>query len=185
MLGSIYICTFIQNWYLFLIFYGIGFPIGIGLVYYTPIVCCWEWFPEKKGLMTGIIVAGFGFGSFIFGFVSTAIINPEDAKKVVPQDGSGDPDELYPELQAMRVPGMFRKCLIIWTTLSVLSVLLVSRNPEVKKEKMLAKVQFLMEDKDEPITAREAVKTPRFKIIMAMFGFGTFYGLYMASVYKE
>ena len=69
MLGSIYICTFIKNWYLFLMFYGIGFPTGIGLVYYTPIVCCWEWFPEKKGLMTGIIVAGFGFGSFIFGFV--------------------------------------------------------------------------------------------------------------------
>ena len=61
-------------------FYCVGFPIGIGMTYWTPIMCGWEWFPNNKGLVSGLIVAGFGFGAFFFGFISTAIINPNDEK---------------------------------------------------------------------------------------------------------
>lgn len=49
------------------LFYGIIFGAGIGISYSTPIVCCSRWFPENKGLVTGIIVAGFGSGAFVFG----------------------------------------------------------------------------------------------------------------------
>lgn len=88
MLSAFYMCTIVEYWWLFFYFYAIQFPMGIGLVYYVPIVCCWEWFPEKRGLVTGIITAGFGFGALIFGFISTAIINPEGYKPSLPLDGS-------------------------------------------------------------------------------------------------
>jgi OFA family oxalate/formate antiporter-like MFS transporter len=48
-------------------FYGFVFGAGIGISYSTPIVCCSRYFPSKKGLVTGIIVAGFGSGAFVFG----------------------------------------------------------------------------------------------------------------------
>jgi len=39
---------------------------GIGLAYVVPIAVCVKWFPDKKGLITGLAVAGFGFGATIW-----------------------------------------------------------------------------------------------------------------------
>jgi len=39
---------------------------GIGLGYVCPIACLVKWFPDKKGLITGLAVAGFGFGALIW-----------------------------------------------------------------------------------------------------------------------
>jgi hypothetical protein len=41
-------------------------------------MCAWEFFPENRGLVSGIIVAGFGFGSSITGKMSTMIVNPNN-----------------------------------------------------------------------------------------------------------
>ncbi len=52
-----------------LITYGIIFGMGIGFAYVCPIACAGKWFPDKKGFINGIAVAGFGAGSFIFNYV--------------------------------------------------------------------------------------------------------------------
>jgi OFA family oxalate/formate antiporter-like MFS transporter len=39
---------------------------GIGLGYVCPIAACVKWFPDMKGFVTGLAVAGFGAGAFIF-----------------------------------------------------------------------------------------------------------------------
>ena len=45
---------------------GIIGGAGIGLAYVVPISVCVKWFPDKKGLITGLAVAGFGFGATIW-----------------------------------------------------------------------------------------------------------------------
>ena len=45
---------------------GILAGAGIGLAYVVPISVCVKWFPDKKGLITGLAVAGFGFGATIW-----------------------------------------------------------------------------------------------------------------------
>ena len=45
---------------------GIVGGAGIGLAYVVPISVCVKWFPDKKGLITGLAVAGFGFGATIW-----------------------------------------------------------------------------------------------------------------------
>ena len=45
---------------------GIVGGAGIGLAYVVPIAVCVKWFPDKKGLITGLAVAGFGFGATIW-----------------------------------------------------------------------------------------------------------------------
>ncbi len=45
---------------------GIVGGTGIGLAYVVPISVCVKWFPDKKGLITGLAVAGFGFGATIW-----------------------------------------------------------------------------------------------------------------------
>ena len=54
------------NFALKLVSIGIIAGAGIGLAYVVPIAVGVKWFPDKKGLVTGLAVAGFGFGSFIW-----------------------------------------------------------------------------------------------------------------------
>jgi OFA family oxalate/formate antiporter-like MFS transporter len=49
-----------------LIFLGVVAGAGIGLAYVVPLATAVKWFPDKKGLVSGLAVAGFGFGAFIW-----------------------------------------------------------------------------------------------------------------------
>ena len=57
--------------------YGVIGGAGIGFAYVCPIAALVKWFPDLKGLITGIAVAGFGAGALVFTQVETALI-PED-----------------------------------------------------------------------------------------------------------
>ena len=48
--------------------------IGLGLAYITPIAMLAKWFPDKRGLITGIAVGGFGFGAVITGPVAKNLL---------------------------------------------------------------------------------------------------------------
>lgn len=63
--------------YIIASFVGASFPMklislgiiggaGIGLAYVVPIAVGVKWFPDKKGLVSGLAVAGFGFGAFVW-----------------------------------------------------------------------------------------------------------------------
>ncbi|MCB9264761.1 MAG: OFA family MFS transporter [Lewinellaceae bacterium] len=47
-------------------FIGVLGGAGIGLAYVVPIAVGVKWFPDKKGMITGLAVAGFGFGATIW-----------------------------------------------------------------------------------------------------------------------
>ena len=49
-------------WAITLLVGGVG-GAGIGLAYVIPIAVGMRWFPDKKGMITGLAVAGFGFGA--------------------------------------------------------------------------------------------------------------------------
>jgi len=68
LLGSGYILggLFGDSFWVQLLGIGIVGGAGIGLAYVVPISVCVKWFPDKKGLITGMAVAGFGFGATIW-----------------------------------------------------------------------------------------------------------------------
>ena len=53
--------------------YGVMGGFGMGMVYTTTIACCQKWFPDKRGLVTGIIVSALGFGGLVFTPVAEAL----------------------------------------------------------------------------------------------------------------
>lgn len=57
------------------LFYGVLGGIGTGLGYIPSVSCGIKWFPGKKGLVTGIIIFGFGFGAAFLSPVMTYFIN--------------------------------------------------------------------------------------------------------------
>ncbi len=52
---------------LFYITYGIIGGIGLGIGYITPVSVLVKWFPDRKGLVVGIVIMAFGLASMIFG----------------------------------------------------------------------------------------------------------------------
>lgn len=72
------IISFVQNMAAFMIIYCIMVGISGGLLYMLPIICGWRYFPNRRGLVSGLTIGGYGFGSFIFNFVCRAIANPKN-----------------------------------------------------------------------------------------------------------
>lgn len=67
-LGAGYILASLSgtDYWAMLVLIGVVGGAGIGLGYVCPIAACVKWFPDMKGFITGMAVAGFGAGAFIF-----------------------------------------------------------------------------------------------------------------------
>ena len=62
--GGVFLATFSAHklWWLYLT-YGVIGGTGLGMGYVVPIAVLVKWFPERRGFITGLAVAGFGVGS--------------------------------------------------------------------------------------------------------------------------
>lgn len=54
------------DFWMLVILIGLIGGAGIGLAYVVPIAVGMRWFPDKKGMITGLAVAGFGFGAMLW-----------------------------------------------------------------------------------------------------------------------
>ncbi len=54
--------------------YGLIAGAGIGLAYIVPVATLIKWFPDRRGFITGVAVAGFGGGAFITAFVARGLV---------------------------------------------------------------------------------------------------------------
>lgn len=54
--------------------FGVIGGLGLGAAYVTPIAVTVKWWPDKRGLMTGIVVMGFGAGAIIGGIGGPLLI---------------------------------------------------------------------------------------------------------------
>ena len=60
-------------WWLYLS-YGVIGGVGLGFGYIVPVAVLVKWFPDRRGLITGIAVGGFGAGALITAPVATRLI---------------------------------------------------------------------------------------------------------------
>jgi OFA family oxalate/formate antiporter-like MFS transporter len=54
--------------------YGVIGGMGLGLAYIVPIAVLVRWFPERRGLITGVAVGGFGAGALVTAPIAEALI---------------------------------------------------------------------------------------------------------------
>jgi OFA family oxalate/formate antiporter-like MFS transporter len=71
-----------QLW-LFILGYGVISGFGLGFAYIVPIAMLQKWFPDRRGLITGLAVGGFGFGAVLTSPVAQWLISndPEQPTK--------------------------------------------------------------------------------------------------------
>ena len=213
-LSGIFISTFMTNFYLFSIFYALFFGTGIGIWYLVPVTWAWQYFPDSKGLVTGIIVGGIGFGSFVFSFFSTSIINPYNLHPELKI--SGGLIFVQPEIVSM-TPVLLRYLFVAWLLLSLAAISLIHGNPhdwqdvEAESHQNDLKVRLLEKDEEEHpdeyekfdhhthrkireyihehpnyaiLTFREAIFSMNSLMIWFMIIFSASYGMFMAHTFK-
>ena len=72
-----------RPWALYLT-YGVVGGVGIGFAYVCPIAAAVKWFPDKKGFITGLAVAGFGAGALFFaGPAATLLLPPAESQEAM------------------------------------------------------------------------------------------------------
>ena len=69
---------------LFYLGYSVVGGVGIGLGYVTPVSTVAKWFPDKRGLVTGVVVMGFGVGAFVMSKVLAPLLLSSTKGDLVP-----------------------------------------------------------------------------------------------------
>ena len=69
-----------DDYWLLILGYGVISGFGLGVAYIVPIAMLQKWFPDRKGLITGLAVGGFGFGAVLTSPVAQWLIDqdPDD-----------------------------------------------------------------------------------------------------------
>src|SRR6201988_297461 len=72
---GVFLASFSANklWWLYLS-YGVIGGVGLGFGYIVPVAVLVKWFPDRRGLITGIAVGGFGAGALVTAPVATRLI---------------------------------------------------------------------------------------------------------------
>ncbi|GGD24095.1 L-lactate MFS transporter [Hyunsoonleella pacifica] len=131
--------------WLFYLCYGVIGGIGLGLGYITPVSTLVKWFPDRRGLATGMAIMGFGFAALIFGPVMQSLF------------------------EAVGVSNAFYILGVIYMVLILSSARYIERPPEGYLPDGFKPGEGKTIKKDlANITANEALKTPRFYYIWIM-----------------
>jgi MFS family permease len=150
---------------------GIIGGAGIGLAYVVPIATGVKWFPDKKGLVSGIAVAGFGFGAFIW----ILLANPPSVLGFSGLITKSTGEFIY---TIANVDMVFIIYGILFLVLVVLGSLAMVNPPEGWKPAgwnppapAPGKAAF------KGFSPKEMMRTPQFYMLWAMFMFGALAGL--------
>jgi OFA family oxalate/formate antiporter-like MFS transporter len=171
---SAFMTTFIG----LLITYGFIFGAGIGLGYVCPIASAGKWFPDKKGFINGIAVAGFGAGAFVFNYVIKALANPAEIETTNPN---------FLSTVSQNIPLMFIILGLIYLILVIGGAFTLSNPPEgwqpvgwtsppPSEESGISGLEF---------KRNETIKIPQFWMLWATFILSAISGLMVIGSYAS
>lgn len=160
-----------ENFTTTFIFVGIVGGAGIGIGYVVPIAVGIKWFPDKKGLITGLAVAGFGFGATLWMTL---------ADRLGPLGGG----EL---IAKMGVSNTFIIFGIAYFVLVEIGSLWMSFPPDGFKPagwEPPAVTTSKAVSSNVALTSSEMLRTPQFYLILLTFAFGASAGLMSIGLMK-
>lgn len=144
--------------------YGVLGGIGLGVGYIAPVSTLVKWFPDRRGLATGLAIMGFGFAAAISSPVMEILIN------------------------SVGIANTFYILGASYLVIMTLSSLYLERPPvnwvpEGFNEKMKSGKSRIKEDLSQ-LTANEAIKTSRFYYLWIMLFINVTCGIAILSAAK-
>lgn len=125
----IFICSFVTNFLLFAALYSIILGFGFGLIYMLPIRNAWLFYPERKGMVSGLILSCYSIGAIAWIFLSTALANPDNLPASEHIYNGKEIEKFYPPDSpvADNVPNMLCVLSYCFLTMTVLATLLITK----------------------------------------------------------
>lgn len=160
-----------ENFTTTFIFVGIVGGAGIGIGYVVPIAVGMRWYPDKKGLITGLAVAGFGFGATIWMALADKLGNL----------GGGHFIQSFGLSTTFIIYGIAYMALVLigamWMKFPQEGWKPAGWNPPVATaaKPIAGQIDF---------TSNEMLKTPQFYLILLTFAFGASAGLMSIGLMK-
>ena len=145
--------VYVKGFWAFMIVYGLGSGICIGVGYLPPLYIAWTYFPNKKSVVTGFVLFMTGMSASILSPLSTYIVNP---KNVVDYENDLEVIE--------RVPTLFRWYTLIFGCLTLIGCGLMPPAVMPKEEKTKKNGR----EKGEPLTEKEQLTAQEERIIALM-----------------
>ena len=115
------IATTRQSFPVFALLYVFGFGFNNALTYMVPIHHAWLWFPERPGLVSGILISGFGIGALIFNTVCLYLVNPQN-------ESSDESGRFSAEINS-RLPFTLRVVITCFFFMTLVAITLISPGP--------------------------------------------------------
>ena len=157
------------NGWLLWVTYGFMGGVGMGFTYSTTIACVQEWYPHKKGLVTGIIVSALGFGGVVFTPIIERLITTFGG------EGIGEPRTLM-VLSA------------VFLTVCTVGSIFMKNPPEGYMTDKLpsgaAATATVITEPAKSLTTAEMLKTPQFYLIIVSLMLACMGGLMMIGFAK-
>jgi len=175
--------------FLVIVTYGLLFGIGTGLSYSVALATAIKWFPARRGLVAGIVVAGYGLGSLVFNLVQTSYINPHN----ISPNETASADKYFTNPSVLsNVPHCFLVTGVIYACLQLLGVILLTdpNSMEVSDEEtqIIDKAETVNDDVIPVMyeyTTFEAIKEYKLWILTVTFFFNGIVIVTGTSLYKS
>jgi MFS family permease len=183
---AIFTCSFITHFTLFVFVYAIIFGLCNGIMYMLPVQCGLKYFPNSKGMITGLVFGSYVIGSFIFNFVTLAIVNPDNHH----------PDEkthFFDEDVANRVPKMFKILSICYLAIGLFGSMLIKYPKDLHMELYDDHHDNFVGDGKKHVeevihndcdSVKEGLVSRPFIFMFVMAFFSGWFGLLIANSYK-
>lgn len=161
-LGNLYVGKNGQWDNLFMLWGTLGFlaGAGIGFAYVCPLAALVKWFPNRKGLVSGVAVAGFGFGAYLFS-----------------NDGIAWSAESY--LQSHSISNLFVVHGLVCLVGVILGAFLLCNPPANAATSGMG-----MKENNTDSHWQETLQNPKFYLIWVMFFSGAMAGLMVIGILK-
>ncbi|KAK6174836.1 hypothetical protein SNE40_013406 [Patella caerulea] len=112
-----------RSFLMMILTYGVCFGMGKCMIYISVLKCAIAWFPKKSSIISGIVLGGYGFSAFIFNWIVTFYINPEN----MPTNLQVGEDWYFTQKKLLdRVPDCFLLLGVIVLGLQIIGLCLLS-----------------------------------------------------------
>lgn len=147
---------------MFILSYGLLSGIGLGIGYIAPVSTLVKWFPDRRGLATGMAVLGFGAGALITAPLAASLM-----------ESVGISTTFY----------ILGSCYFLFMSLGAVYIAPPPKDwlPEGMKEKATLSTRMVLRDLSS-LTAKKAVLTKHFWMLWTIMLINTSAGIMMISV---
>jgi OFA family oxalate/formate antiporter-like MFS transporter len=176
--GTTFALSFNTNTEIFIAGFSLAVGYAGGSMVMTAVWPSVRYFPTHKGLVTGLIMLGYGFGNLLDGLLFTFLANPYNATPTLEVHHNGMTDRLFTAEVSLRVPFALRWLAVALLLFTLLGAALVSEPTE--SEMLLTPTKEV-----EEISKKQAFVSWEFWDMCLIVFFGCAYGLYITNQYKN